>query len=64
MPHLFDVLAVFVQRGGADAMQLTARQRRLEHVAGIHRAVGLAGADHGVQLIDEQDDLASFWTGR
>ena len=54
---LLDVLAVFVQGGGADAMQLTARQRRLEHVAGIHRTFGLAGADHGVQLVDEQDHL-------
>jgi hypothetical protein len=55
---LLDVFAVFVQRGRADAVQLAARQRRLEHVAGIHGALGLAGADHGVQLVDEQDDLA------
>jgi hypothetical protein len=55
---LLDVLAVFVQRGGADAVQLAARQRRLEHVAGVHGALGLAGPDHGVDLVDEQDDLA------
>ena len=55
---LLDVLAVFVERGRADAMQLTARERGLQHVAGIHGAFGLAGADHGVQLVDEQDDLA------
>ena len=55
---LLDVLAVFVERRRADAMQFAARQRGLEHVAGIHRAFGLAGADHGVQLVDEQDDLA------
>ena len=55
---LLDVLAVFVERGGAHAMQLAARERGLEHVAGIHGAFGLAGADHGVQLVDEQDDLA------
>ena len=55
---LLDVLAVFVQRGRADAVQLAARERGLEHVAGIHRAFGLAGADHGVQFVDEQDDLA------
>ena len=55
---LLDVLAVLVERGGADAVQLAARERRLEHVAGIHGAFGLAGADHGVQLVDEQDDLA------
>ena len=60
---LLDVLAVFVERGRADAMQLAARQRGLEHVAGVHGAFGLAGADHGVQLVDEQDDLA-FLLGR
>ena len=54
---LLDVLAVFVQCGGADAVQLTARQCRLEHIAGVHRTLGLAGADHGMDLVDEQDDL-------
>ena len=55
---LLDVLAVLVERGGADAVQLAARQRRLQQVGGIHRAVGLAGADEGVHLVDEQDDPA------
>ena len=53
---LLDVLAIFVERGRADAMQLAARERGLEHVARVHRAFGLAGADHRVQLVDEQDD--------
>ena len=57
---LLDVLAVFVERGGADAVQLAARQRGFEQVAGIHGALGLAGADDGVQLVDEQDDLAAL----
>ncbi|MNQ82081.1 hypothetical protein D3C85_971240 [compost metagenome] len=39
-------------------MQFAARQRRLEHVARVHRAFGLARADHGVQLVDE-DDVAA-----
>ena len=34
---LLDVLAELVERGRADHAQLTARQHRLEHVAGIHR---------------------------
>ena len=55
---LLDVLAVLVERGGADAVQLAARQRRLQHVGGVHRAFGLAGADQRVHLVDEQDDLA------
>ncbi len=54
---LLHVLAVLVQGGGAHAVQLTARQGGLEHVAGIHGALGLAGAHHGVQFVDEQDDL-------
>jgi hypothetical protein len=44
--------------GRADAVQLAARERGLEHVAGIHRALGLARADHRVQLVDEQDHAA------
>ena len=55
---LFDVLAVFVERGGADAVQLAARQHGLQQIAGVHGAFGLARADHGVQLVDEQNDLA------
>ena len=54
---LLDVLAVFVQRGRADHPQLAAGEHRLEHVAGVHRALALAGADHGVQLVEERDDL-------
>ena len=55
---LLDVLAVLVERGGADHAQLAARQHRLEHVAGVHRALGRAGADDRVHLVDEDDDLA------
>ena len=33
-------------------------KRRLEQVRRIHRAVGLAGADQRVHLVDEQDDAA------
>ncbi len=54
---LLDVLAILIERRRAYAMQLAARQRRLQHVAGVHGAFGLAGADHGVQLVDEEDDL-------
>ena len=34
---LLDVLAVLIQRGRADDLQLAARQRRLEDVGGIDR---------------------------
>ena len=56
---LLDVLAVLVEGGRADQAQLAAGEQRLEHVAGIHGALaGGAGADDGVQLVDERDDLA------
>ena len=52
---LLDVLAVLVERGGADALDLAAGQGRLEHVGGVDRPFGAAGADERVQLVDEQD---------
>ena len=55
---LLDVLAVLVERRGADDVQLAPGERRLEHVARVHRAFGRAGADDGVQLVDEGDELA------
>ena len=56
---LLDVGAVLVERGGADEAQLAAGEHRLDHVAGVHGALGLAGADDGVELVDEGDDLAA-----
>ena len=52
---LLDVLAVLVERRRADGVQLAAGEHRLEQVGGVHRALGGAGADDGVQLVDEQD---------
>ena len=39
-------------------MQFAAGQHRLEKVSGIHAALGLARADDGMKLIDEEDDAA------
>jgi hypothetical protein len=55
---LLDVLPVLVERGGADAVQLAAGERRLQHVRGVHSAFGLARAHERVQLVDEQHDVA------
>ena len=55
---LFDMLAVFIECRGADAMQLATRQRRFEHIRGIHGAFRGAGADQCVQLVYEQDHFA------
>ena len=50
-----DVLAVLVERRRADALQLAARERRLEDVRRVDRALGRARADERVELVDEQD---------
>ena len=55
---LLDVLAVLVERRRADGAQLAAREHRLQHLGGVDRALGRAGADDRVQLVDEEDDLA------
>ena len=53
-----DILSVLVQRGGTNAVQLAAGQHGLEQVARVHGTIGLAGTHDGVQLINEEDDLA------
>ena len=50
--------AVLAQRRRADAVQLAAGEHRLEHVAGVHRALCRAGTDDAVQFVDEQQDPA------
>ena len=55
---LFDVFAIFVERRRADRAQFAARQLRLEQIRRIDRAFRRARADDGVQLVDEENDLA------
>ena len=52
-----DVFAIFVERGGADALHLAAAQGGLDDVGGVHRAFGRTGADDGVQFVNEQNDV-------
>ena len=49
---LFDVLAVLGERRRADDLDLAARERGLEDVGGVHAALGIAGADDGMDLVD------------
>ena len=56
---LLQVLAVLVQRGGADGLQLTPGQHRLEDRRRVDGTLGGPGADEGVDLVDEQDDVAT-----
>ena len=52
------MLAVFVEGGCANRAQFTTRKLRLHDIGSIRCALGRAGADQRVQLIDEQDDFA------
>ena len=56
---LLHVLAVLVQGGGTDGLQLTAGQHRLEDGRRVDRALGGTGTDQGVDLVDEHDDVAA-----
>ena len=55
---LLDVLLVLVVSRGPHAAQLTAGEHRLDHVAGVHRALGTARTDDGVKLVDERNHFA------
>lgn len=56
---LLDVLAVFVERGGADRLQFTASELRFQDRGGVDRALGGSSTDQGVQLVDKQDDVTA-----
>ena len=53
----FDVLPVFVQRGGADAMQFAPRQHGLEKIARIHAAFGRTRTNDRMQFVNEKNDV-------
>ncbi len=53
----FDMLAVFVHRRRTDKMELTPRQRRLQHIGSIERALSGARSSKQVKLIDKHDDI-------
>src|SRR6266496_502155 len=54
---LLQVLAVLIQRGRADRLQLAPGQHRLQDRRSVDRALGGPGAHQRVQLVDEQDDV-------
>ncbi len=53
---LLDILAVFVDGGGTDALELASGQRRLENVGGVQAAFGAARAYDGVEFVDKEDN--------
>ncbi len=56
---LLQVLAVLVQGGRTDGLQLAAGQHRLEDARRVDGALGGTRTDQRVQLVDEQDDVAA-----
>ena len=56
---LFDVLAVLVDGRGAHRLQFTAGQHRLQNRRRVDGTFGGPGAHQGVDLVDEQDDVAT-----
>ena len=56
---LLQVLAVLVERGGTDGLQLAAGKHRLQDAGRVDGAFGGAGTDERVDLVDEQDDVAA-----
>src|SRR6185436_18866917 len=59
-PVLLDVLAVLLERGRADAGDLAAGESWFEDVRRVERALGRAGADQRVDLVDEDDELLAL----
>src|SRR5690606_29531507 len=56
---LLEVLAVLVERGGTDRLQLAPGQHGLQDRSSVDGALGGTGTDEGVDLVDEQDDVAA-----
>ena len=56
---LLEVLAVLVEGGGPDGLQLAPCEHGLEDRRRVDGALGGTGAHEGVQFVDEQDDVAA-----
>ena len=55
---LLEVLAVLVESGRPDGLQLAPGQHGLEDRGGVDGPLGRARSDQSVELVDEQDDVA------
>ena len=53
------MLAVLIQGGGTDGLQLTASQHRLQNGGRIDSTLCGTGPDKGVNLVDKQDNVAA-----
>ena len=57
---LLDILAVFVEGGGSDDLNLPTGQGGLEDVGGVHAALGISGPYDVVYLVDDQNHVAQL----
>ena len=55
---LLDMLAVLVEGGGADDLNLATTQGGLQDIGGVHAALGIACAHDVVDFINDEDDVA------
>ena len=55
----FDVLAIFVEGGGANRLQFATGEGRLQDIGRVDRAFRRACSNEGVQFIDEEDRCRS-----
>ena len=54
------MLAVFLGSGGANHLQLTARQRWFQNGGSVDGAFGRTRTNDGMHFVDEQNDVAVF----
>ena len=54
----FDVFSILVESCGTDAAQFAPGERRFQHIRCIDGALGSAGPNDCVELIDEKNDCA------
>ena len=50
---LFNMLTVFIQGGGTNAMKFAPGKHRLQHIARINRTLRFTGTHDGMHLVDE-----------
>ena len=56
---LFNVFAIFIQRGGTNTAQFAPRQHGFEQVPCIHGPLGGPSANDGMDFVDEENDRSS-----
>lgn len=56
----FDIFLMFVKCCCTDELDLATCEEWFEHVCGVASSLGIACADHGVDLIDKDDDIVGW----